>query len=168
MNGANGSDEIRPTAWPAHKPSVEVRHRCEVVATTREGVVEQLVAILGAEGYFVSKKITWEKTGEFRKRLNLNHEALVHILESPVCPPVELHRGKGRQGAKGQLLAISSNPVFEAFVLALRGKTPKRIPGVKTWKPKTTIAEGRPSRRKPAHLLKRARMRGPKRNYATT
>jgi hypothetical protein len=153
----NGSGMIRPTAWPSHKPSVEVRHRCEVVATTRQGVIDQLVEVLSAEGYFVSKKVAWEKTGEFRKRMNLNHEALLHILESPVCPPVELHRGKGWEGQKGRLLAISSNPVFEAFVVALRGKTPDR-----------SAPKPRPSRRKPAHLLKRARMHGSKRNYVTT
>lgn len=160
MSGLNGDSDgglIHKTAWEAAAPAVQVRFRCEVVSTTREGVLDQLAEILGGEGYFVSKKVTWEKTGEFRKRLNLNHEALVNVLESPVCPPVELHRGKGREGAKGQLLAISSNPVFEAFVVALRGKTPDRKP------PKP-----RRSRKKPEHLLQRARMAGPKRNYATT
>jgi hypothetical protein len=164
LRPVNGSDEIRRTAWPASKPAVEVRHRCEVVATTRQGVVEQLVAILEAEGFFVSKKTAWEKTTDFRKRLNnLSHEALHRALNHPACPPVELHRARA---GKGQLLAINSNPVFEAFLVALRGKTPARVPGVRTWEPKTTLAQGRPSRRKPAHLLKRARMKGPKRNYA--
>lgn len=130
----NGSEEIRRTAWPADKPTVEVRHRCEVVATTRAGVVAQLVAILEAEGFFVSKKVKWEKTGEFRKRINLAHDALQRILASPLCPPVELHRGRGPKGRQGQLLAINSNPVFEAFVLALRGKTPDRPPSAKRGK----------------------------------
>jgi hypothetical protein len=170
VSGINGNGDgggmIHKTAWDAAAPAIHVRFRCEVVSTTREGVLDQLTEILGHEGYFVSKKITWEKTGEFRKRMNLNHEALVNALESPVCPPVELHRGKGREGAKGQLLAISSNPVFEAFVVALRGKTPTRAPAGHA-KPRRTpsVAEGRPSRRKPADKLQRARMRGPKRNY---
>lgn len=162
----NGSgDMIHKTAWDAARPVTEVRFRCEVVSTTREGVIDQLAEILGGEGYFVSKKVAWEKTGEFRKRMNLAHEALQRILASPVCPLVELHRGRGQKGRQGQLLAINSNPVFEAFVVAARGKKPER-----TKKPRSprTVAEGRPSRRKPANQLQRSRMRGPKRDYATT
>jgi hypothetical protein len=158
--GDSGSGMIRPTAWPAHKPAVEVRHRCEVVATTRQGVIDQLIEVLNVEGYFVSKKVQWEKTSAFRKRLDgMCHEALHRALRHPACPPVELHRARG---GSGQLLAINSNPVFEAFILALRGKKQERKPP----SPRT-IAEGRPSRRKPANQLQRSRMRGPKRNYAT-
>lgn len=159
MSGQNGSSDrgmIHKTAWDAAAPAVQVRFRCEVVSTTRQGVVDQFVAVLEAEGYFVSKKVAWEKTGDFRKRMKLAHDALQRILASPVCPPVELHRGRGQKGRQGQLLAINSNPVFEAFVAAARGKSPDRPP----WK--------RKSRAKAAHLLQRARMRGPKRNYATT
>jgi hypothetical protein len=144
--------------------AIAIHYSISIEAPTRQGVIDQLAEILGAEGYFVSKKVAWEKTGEFRKRMKLPHKAFQKILASPVCPHVELHRGRGRK----QILAINSNPVFESFVLAIRGKTPKRTPGVKTWKPKNTIAEGRPSRRKPAHLLKRARMAGSKRNYTTS
>ncbi len=167
MSGLNGSADsggmIHKTACDATQPAVQVRFRCEVIATTREGVIDQLTEILGREGYFVSKKVAWEKTTDFRKRLDdLSHEALHRALNHPSCPDVELHRARG---GSGQLLAINSNPVFEAFVVALRGKTPS--PRVRTWKPKTTIAEGRPSRRKPADKLQRARMRGPKRNYTS-
>jgi hypothetical protein len=151
-NGAGDAGMIHRTAWDAAAPTVQVRFRCEVVSTTREGVIEQLAEVLGREGYFVSKKVAWEKNGDFRRRMNLNHEAFRKILDSPVCPPVELHRGNGRK----QILAINSNPVFEAFVVAIRGKTP----APRTPKP-------RRSRRKPAHLLQRARMAGPKRNFAT-
>ena len=139
--------------------AIAIRYSISIEAPTRQGVIDQLAETLSAEGYFVSKKVAWEKNGEFRKRMNLSHEAFRKVLASPVCPPVELHRGSGRK----QILAINSNPVFEAFVVAIRGKKPTRA---KTWKPKLTIAEGRPSRRKPTHLLKRARMAGPKRNYA--
>lgn len=156
------SGEIQRVAWPANQPLTDVRFRVEFVAPTRDGLIEQLAEFMRAEGYFVSKKIAWEKTGEFRKRVNLGHDALQRILASPVCPPVELHRGRGREGVQGQLLAINSNPVFEAFVVALRGKKPERE---KKPRRTPTVAEGRPSRRKPAQLLQRARMNGNKRSY---
>src|SRR5207253_6423529 len=107
-NGGADSGMIRRTAWPSNRPTVEVRHRCEVVATTRQGVIDQLVEVLSAEGYFVSKAVKWEKTCEFRKRMRLAHDALQRILASPVCPPVELHRGRGQKGRKlGPILAIN-------------------------------------------------------------
>jgi hypothetical protein len=131
--------------------AIAIRYSLTIEAPTREGVIEQLVEILNAEGYFISKKVVWEKVGEFRKRLGLAHEAFHKILRSPICPPVELHRAGGRK----QILAVCSNPVFEGFCLTIKGKKPDRP----KWK--------RKSRAKPAHLLKRARMAGPKRNYAT-
>lgn len=147
MSGPNGNGAeagmIHKTAWEAAMPAVQVRFRCEVVSTTREGVIDQLSEILGREGYLVSKKVAWEKIGAFRKRMNLAHDALHRILASRNCPPVELERGNARK----QLLAINSNPIFEAFVVALRGKKPARPP------------YKRKSRAKPAHLLQRARQR---------
>lgn len=157
MSGSNGSaDMIHERRYATAAPAVQVRFRCEVVSTTREGVLDQFAEILGREGYFVSKKVVWEKTVDFRKRVGLAHDALHRILKLPVCPPVEVHRARN---GKGPLLAINSNPVFEAFVAAAKGKTPDRIGPHPKYK--------RPSRRKPARLLKRARMAGPKRNYAT-
>jgi hypothetical protein len=163
MNG-----EVHKVAWPANQPLTDVRFRVEFVASTRDGLIEQLAEFMGAEGYFVSKKIAWEKTGDFRKRMNLAVEGLQRILASPLCPPVELHRGRGCNGHQGKLLAINSNPLFEAFVVALRGTTPKRVKGVRKPRGPKTIAEGRPSRRKPASELRRARMHGPKRNYVAS
>jgi len=157
---------IQEVAWPACQPKTETRFRCEVVSTTKEGLLDQFAEMMRAEGFFVAKAQEWEKTGEFRRRMNLAHDALQRILASPLCPPVDLHRGRGRKGVQGQLLAISSNPAFEAFVVALRGKTPKRVKGVRKPRRTPTIAEGRPSRRKPASELQRARMHGAKRNYA--
>jgi hypothetical protein len=161
------SDGIQRVAWPAAAPLTEVRFRCEVVSTTKEGLLDQFAEMMRAEGFFVAKAQEWEKTGEFRKRMNLAHDALQRILASPLCPPVDLHRGRGRNGVQGQLLAISSNPAFEAFVVALQGKTPKRVKGVKTKRRTPTIAEGRPSRRKPENQLQRRRMNGAKRSYVS-
>ena len=158
MNGA-----IQRVAWPANQPLTEVRFRVEFIAPTRDGLIEQLANFMGEEGYFVSKKVEWEKIGSFRKRMKLAHEALHKILASPQCPPVELHRGSARK----QLLAINSNPVFEAFVVALRGKKPERAKGVRKKRRSPTIADGRPSRRKPENQLQRRRMAGPKRNYVS-
>jgi hypothetical protein len=62
-NGDGGL--IHKTAWDAAAPAVHVRFRCEVVSTTREGVLEQLAEILGGEGYFVSKKIAGKRPATF-------------------------------------------------------------------------------------------------------
>jgi hypothetical protein len=153
------SGQIQRIAYPANQPLTEVRFRLEFIAPTKEGLIEQLAAFMEGEGFLVSRKVAWEKTGDFRKRKELAHDALQRILTSPLCPPVELHRGRGREGIKGQLLAINSNPVFEAFVDALRGATPKRVRGVRKPRKTPSVLEGRPSRRKPDSELLRARKR---------
>lgn len=160
MSEPNGSADnggmIHKTACDASAPAVQVRFRCEVVATTREGVIEQLAEILGVEGYYVSKKVAWEKVGAYRKRIGLGHRMFHHLLKHPACPPVELLHGSGRK----QVLALNPNPVFEAFVVAVKGKRPApRDPNAPPRRKHKTIAEGRPSRRKPDHLLKRPRYR---------
>ncbi len=138
---------IHQTGWPADRPSVEVRFRCEVVAVKRAELIEQLAEILREEGFFVAPAQKWEKKIALLSRLQLQHEAFDRIVAHPSCPPVDIDRANG---GRGRVVAVSSNPLFEAFVDAHRGrKYPPRQP--------LTIAEGRPSRAKPDAELKRNR-----------
>src|SRR5437588_8399415 len=97
--------------------AIAIRHSITIEAATRQGVIDQIAEILGAEGYFVSKKVAWEKVGAFLRRLDLDHRKFHQLLKHPSCPPVELMHGSGRK----QILALNPNPVFEAFCLAVKG-----------------------------------------------
>jgi hypothetical protein len=94
----------------------------------------------------------WENVTDYCKRLGVHSQTLKRAIEHPKRPNVIFF-----QGESGRLLELASNADFDAFVLRYKNRLKSLA--------KRTIAEGRPSRRKPASELQRARMAGPKRSY---
>lgn len=158
MNAAQIRQVIAPAISFAGRSAAELdalatrlatRYGVEIQAATREGVVEQLAEILRTEGFFVSPSKSWEKLGDFLRRMAMSYDALYRILKAPLCPAVDLHRANG---GKGRINAISANEIFESFCRA-------------SCAPHKREKKSRPSRAKPEDQLQRRRMNGPRRSY---
>jgi hypothetical protein len=140
-----------PRAVPS--PDPEIRLTLSVKAGSESVLTEFCIAHLRERGYAVTApNEKWETPSEFNRRLEIGYELIHRTLKRPGCPAVLIEYGPGRGPHNRRILGICSNPAFEAFVLQNKNR-PKS-----TWK--------RKSRCKPAHELKRSRMRGQVRNFA--
>jgi hypothetical protein len=125
---------------------VEFQVLLRVSGQSDEIINRYCVARLREHGYSVlPPNQRWEKTQDFIKRLKISGAHFRRCIEHPHRPNLLVFPSTDR------VQELLSNADFEAFVLRNKNRPPS------TWK--------RASRKKPAHLLKRARMAGPKRNY---
>lgn len=120
----------------------------KIEAPNEAALLAWAIMHLEAHGYSVQAP-KWETPGEFHYRLGVGCEAIGRALRRDGCPNVALRRANG---GKGRIAEICSNEHFEAFVLRYKNR-PKAEP------------RQRPSRKKPADQLQRARMNGPVRSF---
>jgi hypothetical protein len=136
--------------------AIEFRTLLQVGGVAHEkALTEFAIRHLTERGYNVSNPAEkWETPGELIKRLGICYETFYRGLNREGRPNVMVRRTAGAQSrtGTGRIRDICSNAAFDEFLLRGRNR-PKS-----TWK--------RKSRKKPAHLLKRARMNGPTRSYA--
>lgn len=132
-----------------------VRISLSIDAPNEKALFDWAVKHLEERGYSVRPpNEKWETGSDFCRRLRIHSQTFKRAADHPQRPNVIIFCGQS-----GRILELLSNPDFDAFVLRYKNR-PKAKPYP------TTIAEGRPSRRKPAHLLQRRRMNGDKRSFA--